>query len=394
MANGPLTAVGQIEEGTSDFMDIICFSHLRWDYVWQRPQHLLSRFGRDDRVVFVEEPLPSEDSARPASVERTDPTPGVTVLRPRVPADQTGWELERTVRGLLGIEWARLRVSRPVVWFYTPMALPLALDLRAAATVYDCMDELAAFKEAPELLPLRERALLDRADLVFTGGPSLFEAKRRRHAHTYCFPSSVDAVHFAQARVKQRDPLDQREIARPRIGFFGVLDERFDRELVAGMAEACPGWSFVMLGPIAKIGREDLPAKENIHYLGMKRYTDLPSYIAGWDVALIPFARNEATRYISPTKVLEYMAAGKPVVSTSIPDIVRPYGEQGLARIADTPGAAVIAAREAMTEDVNHRLAAFDRYLSTTSWDQTYRRMRDLIEATVRRRALPSAQAN
>ncbi|HKC91580.1 MAG: hypothetical protein AUG75_23340 [Cyanobacteria bacterium 13_1_20CM_4_61_6] len=375
-------------------MDIVCFSHLRWDYVWQRPQHLLSRFGRDGRVIFIEEPLPNEDSALSASVERTDPMPGVTVLRPRVPAHYAGWELESTVRGLLGIEWARLRINRPVVWFYTPMALPLALDLRPAATVYDCMDELSAFSEAPPLLPLRERALLDRADLVFTGGPSLFEAKRRRHPRTYCFPSSVDAVHFARARVGQRDPLDQRGIGRPRLGFVGVLDERFDSELVAGMAEASPGWSFVMLGPVAKVRKEDLPASANIHYLGMKRYEELPSYIAGWDVALIPFARNEATRYISPTKVLEYMAAGKPVVSTSIADIVRPYGVQGLARIADTPAAAVAAAREAMTEDVNRRLAAFDRYLAETSWDRTYRRMRDLIDATVQRRALDSAQAN
>jgi UDP-galactopyranose mutase len=375
-------------------MDIVCFSHLRWDYVWQRPQHLLSRFARHGRVIFVEEALPHDDPARPAMIERTDPTPGVIVLRPRTQTGQTGWELERTISDLLAIEWARLQIHRPVVWFYTPMALPLALDLQPAATVYDCMDELSAFQGAPALLPLRERALLDRADLVFTGGPSLFEANRKRHPRTFCFPSSVDAVHFARARARQRDPLDQRAIARPRIGFFGVLDERFDRDLVAGIAEACPGWSLVMIGPVAKIRMEDLPALPNIHYLGMKRYDDLPSYIAGWDVALIPFARNEATRYISPTKVLEYMAAGKPIVSTSIADIVRPYGERGLARIADTPAAAVAAIRDAMTEDVNARLAAFDLYLTSTSWDQTYRRMRELIENSIARRSLPPARAN
>ena len=367
-------------------MDVVCFSHLRWDFVWQRPQHLMSRFARDGRVVFVEEPI--EGDGVP---ERIDAAPGVVVIRPRVPAGTSQWESERLQRAQLSVEWARLGVRRPTLWFYTPMALPLALDLRPSATVYDCMDELSAFKGAPELLPLRERALMDRADVVFTGGRSLYEAKRTRHPNVHCFASSVDAEHYAQARRRHRDPADQRDIARPRLGFFGVIDERFDKDLLRGMAEACPGWSFVMIGPVVKIAREELPDLPNIHYLGMKVYDELPRYIAGWDVALIPFARNESTRYISPTKVLEYMAAGKPVVSTSIADIVRPYGEQELVRIADTPEDAIAAARAGMSEDARLRIAAFDAYLADTSWEKTYRAMRDLIARPAASSLLPPA---
>jgi UDP-galactopyranose mutase len=270
----------------------------------------------------------------------------------------------------------------------------MAYGLSPSAVVYDCMDELSAFAGADPAIRQREAQLLARADLVFTGGRSLYEAKRSYHRAVHCFPSSVDVAHYARAREWRDERPDQAAIPRPRLGYFGDIDERFDTALIDGMAEASPGWSFVMVGPVVKIDPSMLPRRPNIHYLGQKSYADLPAYIATWDVALIPFARNAATRYISPTKVLEYMAAGKPVVSTSIADIVTPYGEQRLVRIADTPIVATAAAREAMTEDRRARLDAFDRYLATTSWDRTAAAMEDLVLGVIAKRELrPTAHA-
>lgn len=358
-------------------MDLIVYSHLRWDFVYQRPQHVLSRFGaRGWNVLFVEEPIAGDRRLHLEEVAT-----GVTVVRPELPAGLDAAAREREVRQLLERELRLRRVHRPVLWFYTPMAVPLADTSTARAVVYDCMDELSAFAGADPLMREREAKLLARADLVFTGGRSLYEAKRARHDATYCFPSSVDVAHYSRAREWKDERPDQAAIPRPRLGYFGVIDERFDVGLLDGMAAQAPGWSFVVIGPVVKIDPRALPSRPNIHYLGPKKYDELPGYIATWDVALIPFARNAATRYISPTKVLEYMAAGKPVVSTSIPDIVTPYGEQRLVRIADSPLLSIAAARDGMSEDARARVEAFDRYLAGTSWDRTASQMESLVRA-------------
>jgi UDP-galactopyranose mutase len=266
-----------------------------------------------------------------------------------------------------------------VLWYYTPMALLFTNHLRPRAVVYDCMDELSAFKNAPPTLRALETELMERAAVVFTGGRSLYEAKRHQHGNMHAFPSSVDVEHFRAARQVTREPADQQGIPGPRLGFFGVIDERMDLSLIAGVADERPQWQLVMLGPVVKIETALLPARPNIHYLGGKSYGELPQYIAGWDVALLPFARNEATRFISPTKTPEYMAAGKPIVSTSIADVVRPYGERGLVRIADDVGAFVTGCEAAMREDSAARVRIFDRYLKRLSWDTTWSRMSALI---------------
>ena len=260
------------------------------------------------------------------------------------------------------------------------MAVGFARHLAPLVTVYDCMDELSAFRGAPPWLRERENELLARANLVFTGGQSLYEAKVSRHPHVYAFPSSVDAAHFAQARTPQPAPPDQATIPHPRLGFFGVIDERMDLALIEAVATARPDWHLVLIGPTAKVNPTDLPQGENMHYLGMKGYDDLPAYLAGWDVALLPFARNESTRFISPTKTPEYLAAGVPVVSTSIRDVVRPYGEMGLVGIADEPEAFVAAIERALREDASARLARVDTLLAHNSWDHTFAAMLRLIE--------------
>lgn len=370
--------------------DVVCLSHLRWGFVYQRPNHLMSRCARERRVLFVEEPVFGAELPR-IEVQRIDP--GLSVVVPHLPSGSTHEANEREQESLLRSLLARAGVRKPVLWFYTPMALGFARSIHASAIVYDCMDELSHFHAAPAQLGQRERELFGRADLVFTGGRSLYEGKRAHHPRVFAFPSSVDASHFQRARRAHTEPPDQRAIPRPRLGFFGVIDERMDLDLVRAVAAARPGCHLVLVGPLAKIDPATLPRAANIHYLGPKRYAELPAYIAGWDVALMPFARNDATRFISPTKTLEYLAAGSPVVSTSIRDVVHPYGDEGLVHIADDAQAFAAAVDRALAERGTRaeraRRAATDAVLAQTSWDRTWARMVALLEDVLaqRRRA-------
>jgi UDP-galactopyranose mutase len=370
--------------------DLVCLSHLRFGFVYQRPQHLLTRAARDRRVFFIEEPTfgdgdwdPLEDDA-----PRLDVYPdceGVVVATPRLPEGLTAAESESFVRTLIDELFVEHEIEDYVLWFYSPMFLGAARHLQPLATVYDCMDELSGFTGAPPELRLREDELFERADVVFTGGQSLYEAKRDRHASVHLFPSSVDAAHFRQAREPLAEPADQGTIPFPRLGFFGVIDERMDFELLSGVAQARPDWQLVIVGPaVPKFDPESLAREPNVHYLGGKKYDELPAYLAGWDVALIPFARNDATRFISPTKTPEYLAAGKPVVSTPITDVVRPYGEEGYVRIAGTVDEFVAAVEGALAEgDSPERLERVDALLAQQSWDATWAQMDALIDGAV-----------
>lgn len=357
-------------------VDIVCFCHLRWDFVYQRPQHLMSRFAKSGRVFYIEEPVISEGAAR---FETTARDGGVTVVVPHVPREKTA-NMAGVLRALIDRMFREHRIGAHYLWIYTPMAVEWTRHLRPSAVIYDCMDELSAFKGAPPGLKQNEKELLAWADIVFTGGRSLFEAKRNQHPSVYCFPSSVDVAHFASARSVRTEPDDQARIPGPRLGYFGVIDERMDLELLAKVADARPDWHFVIVGPVVKIDPVDLPQRANIHFLGMKKYEQLPSYIAGWDVAILPFARNEATRFISPTKTPEYLAAGRPVVSTSIRDVVNPYGDLGLAHIADEAPAFAAAVEAALAEDPQKRLKEVDAVLSVNSWARTWGRMAELID--------------
>ena len=359
-------------------LDLLCLSHLRWDSVFQRPQHLMSRCARERRVFFVEEPVAAE--ADRVDVHRSPE--GVMVVVPRL-AQPGAPDADARLQELLDLTLEAHGVEHFVAWYYTPMALAFTSHLEPAGVVYDCMDELSAFAGAPRELRFREEQLFRIADVVTTGGLSLFDAKRDRHPNVHAFPSSVDVPHFARARRPQRDPEDQAGIPRPRLGFFGVLDERLDLDLVAGVAAARPEWHLALIGPVAKIAPASLPSAPNIHYLGRKNYAELPSYLAGWDVALVPFARNEATRFLSPTKTPEYLAAGKPVVSTSIRDIVQPYGQLGLARIADTVDEFVSAIEGALAEGGDERVRRADAFLGDMSWDATWSRMLDIVRRAV-----------
>ncbi len=361
---------------------LICFSHLRWNFVFQRPQHLMSRFARDMTVIYWEEPVDIGPKETPfLKVREADSSANLRIVVPHLPQGIPEAAREGALKRLLDAHISAIR-GPIVAWYYTPMMLPFSKHITPDVTVYDAMDELSKFKFAPEHLLDFEQELIDRADVVFTGGSSLYEAKKDRHPSVYCFPSSVDRTHFMKARARQFEPADQEDLPLPRLGFYGVIDERFDTELLDKAAEMRPDWSFVMLGPVVKISEEDLPRRPNIHYLGSKSYEQLPAYLSGWDVALMPFAMNESTQFISPTKTPEYLAGGKPVVSTPIRDVVRHYGQLEGVKIASTPEEFVAACEEALELSRNPEggwLAEADLMLSASSWDTTQARMAALI---------------
>jgi UDP-galactopyranose mutase len=355
--------------------DLVCLSHLRWNVVFQRPQHLLTRFARARRVFFIEEP---EWHAGPDSLQVRQAEGGVQVVVPVLDevSNHRPSLIAARLRSLLDSWFVNQTIRRYVLWYYTPMALPFTDHLKPLATVYDCMDELSGFAGASPELPRREAELLSRADLVTVGGQTLYEAKRKQHRNVHPFPSSIDVSHFGKARQPQADPDDQRSIPRPRLGFAGVIDERMDLDLIREVARQRPEWQLCLLGPTAKIDPASLPTDlPNVHHLGVKRYDDLPAYFSGWDVGILPFAHNDATRFISPTKTPEYLAAGLPVVSTSIRDVVRPYGEKRLVHIADRPDEFIAAVEAALGQDLTSHRAAADDFLKHLSWDLTAQSM-------------------
>ena len=361
---------------------LLCFSHLRWNFVFQRPQHLMNRFAREMNVIYWEEPVdigPRETAF--LQIREAEGASNIRIIVPHLPEGMPDDAREATLKRLLDAHLASLRGTL-VAWYYTPMMLPFSRHIEADVTVFDAMDELSKFKFAPVKLLDLEQELIDRADVVFTGGSSLYEAKKDRHDNIHCFPSSVDRAHFCKARARLFDPADQEDLPRPRLGFYGVIDERFDTELLDKVAAMRPDWSFVMVGPVVKIAPDDLPRRHNIYYLGGKTYDQLPSYLAGWEVALMPFAMNESTQFISPTKTPEYLAGGRPVVSTPIKDVVRHYGHLEGVKIASTPEEFVAACEEALGLSRNREsgwLAEADLMLSAASGDTTQARMSGLI---------------
>jgi UDP-galactopyranose mutase len=367
---------------------IVTFSHLRWNFVYQRPQHLMSRLAATRPVYFIEEP--EFDAHGPARWDRSNPQANVFVYRPFTPVRSPGFHPDQllAMKPLMAELAAELVDETVVAWMYTPLALPLIDVLEPAAVVYDCMDELSMFLGAPpELLP-REAELLERADVMFTGGPSLYRAKQSRHHNVHCFASSVDAAHFRSALPangnEANEPADQAPLPHPRLGFYGVIDERIDLRIIDQIAEVHPEWHIVLVGPVVKIDSATLPRRPNIHYLGQRSYEELPGYLAGWDVCLLPFARNDATRFISPTKILEYMAAELPIVSTPITDVAEPYGH--IVYLGETPDeflAACEAALAASPEERAGRAVQMRKVLAGTSWGVTVSRMEKLLDAAV-----------
>ncbi|GAB3317162.1 glycosyltransferase family 1 protein [Larkinella ripae] len=375
----------------SQIQDLLCFSHLRWDFVYQRPQHLLSRASQQYRVWFWEEPVGDDHDW----LEIRSVSPKLYLVTPHLsPATSAEAATEQQRRWLSDL-LTQNRIAEYLTWYYTPMALAFTDQLNPRLTVYDCMDELSAFQGASPQLREQEKRLMQRADLVFTGGYSLFEAKRKMSASVHAFPSSIDYGHFVKARQGLPEPADQAGLASPRIGYSGVIDERIDLPLLEALAQRHPDWQFILLGPVVKIDPATLPQGPNLHYPGMKSYADLPAYFSHWQVALLPFALNESTRFISPTKTPEYLSAGLPVVSTPIRDVVTAYGECEPVCIADS----VAAFEQGIERMLQNRMVLdwtdTDTQLRQQSWQQTWQDMLALIEEqlAVQNVVSPTSQA-
>lgn len=362
---------------------ILCFSHLRWDFVFQRPQHILSRFSKDAVVYFLEEPF--FDAVGEPYLSISKRSDNLHVVVPHLLPGTEAQNIQNTMTALIDKFLFNANMDDWIFWYYTPMAYSFTSKYKPRMVVYDCMDELSAFKFAPKELLGLERMLMGKADIVFTGGHSLFEAKKQQHANIFPFPSSIDRKHFAKAKEQVEEPADQARISGPKIGFFGVIDERFDIELIRSIAEERPEWQMMLIGPVVKISEEILPRNANIHYLGQKSYAELPHYLSGWDVALIPFALNESTRFISPTKTPEYLAAGVPVVSTPIHDVINPYGIKNLVHISGSVEGFIRSIEQEMkATDKRKWLSEVDNFLKNQSWDKTCRDMQKQIQNTLK----------
>lgn len=354
--------------------ELVVLSHLRWDWVWQRPQHLISRMANGQPTWFVEEPRPGDVDEPTLRWSESGP---VTRVWLEVPDPKPHHHFTDPVAERYGEVLGDLLGRRPgrAVWVYTAMAFDLAHHLEPSFVVYDVMDDLASFKDAPPGMPDLHRKLLANADAVFTGGRSLQRGVVALRPDAHCFPSGVELEHFLRARAtratRPRRP-------RPVAGYVGVIDERVDLDLLAGLADALSDWDITVVGPVAKIDPDDCPKRPNLRYPGPRQYADLPEVMAGFDVAIMPFALNESTRSISPTKTLEYVAAGLNVVSTRVPDVVADYS--GIVRLADDVPTFAAACRDAYSAEPG----ALDQFswplLRRQHWNAIATRMAALLE--------------
>jgi glycosyltransferase involved in cell wall biosynthesis len=373
---------------------LIVHSHLGWDWVWQRPQQFVSRLSRRRKVLFVEIAAPDPELAAPLARFRTpEKFPNITLLTLRFPARRwdDGAYVDAERRRLVQEFVAGPRAGHfenPVQWFYDPMAAPaFAGHMGEILTVYDCMDELSGFRYAPPEIIERELALLARADVVFTGGRRLFEVKRRLHDNCHFYGCGVESEHFGQARAAHTAvPAELAVLPKPVLGYFGAVDERMDYELLARLAAANPGWSVVMIGPVIKVEADSLPRRPNLHWLGQRAYADLPAFAKGFDLCLMPFALNEATAFINPTKALEYMAAGREIISTAVPDVVHNFGS--VVKIARTREEFITLCRQAIARPDHAAIGRGLKMAGENSWDSIVARLESHIaEALVRKGA-------
>jgi glycosyltransferase involved in cell wall biosynthesis len=361
--------------------NLICLSHLRWDFVYQRPQHLLNRFAKNQKVYFYEEPI--FDSEGNSYLSISNRGKNVEIVVPHLKPGLNESQITGTLEILFDQFIENFELENCLFWYYTPMALKYTSKHKPKLVVYDCMDELSAFKFAHSDIISLEKQLMAKADLMFTGGHSLYEAKKQFHDHIFPFPSSIEKKHFEKSRTCG-EAEDQQKIAGIKIGFFGVIDERFDIELIKNIAQKRPDWQLILIGPVVKIDESTLPRDKNIHYMGQKSYDQLPNYLCGWDIALIPFLLNESTRFISPTKTPEYLAASVPVISTPIRDVINPYGIQKLVYICNDCDEFVEAIeKELTTESKEEWLNQVDQFLKHNSWDKTHETMQEQIKNTI-----------
>lgn len=376
--------------------DLVVVSHLRWDFVWQRPQQVLSRLAKTHRILFVEEPEFAPEGAEPVpNLRRAKETPNIIVLTPQISAIEAGetplwlWPSRNAIAAQVKDAIQTLNFKRRALWMYTPTPEFMVGVVAPDMLVYDVMDELANFKFAPAELKDNEKRLLGQSAVVFTGGASLYDSKKHLNPNTHLFSSGVDGAHYAKAcDPKTSEPEWMNAIpSGPRATYIGVIDERLDHDLIGKMAAARPDVQFLICGPIVKVDPAHLPQAANLHYPGQQGYDDLPRILSGTDICLMPFAMNEATKYISPTKTLEYMAAHKPIVSTPINDVIELYGS--VVRVGNSAEQFAGQVRAALLDSPETQRMRENELLQRNTWDSIATRMGNLINEKIAEKLLP-----
>lgn len=376
---------------------IIVHCHLCWDWVWQRPQQFLSRLSAHHKILFVETVGPDPElSSAVARFWTAVNFPNITILRLQFPTWR--WsdgafvdrERRRLVKEFIAGPGAG-QFENPVQWFYDPMAVPSFLgQMNEIGVVYDCMDELSKFRGAPPQIKTRERKLLREADVVFAGGRKLWESKKLQNENCHFYGCGVDVTHFGKAREAQTNiPEDIVSLKKPILGYFGVVDERMDYDLIVKLAEANPDWSIAMVGPTIKVDK--VPQRANIHWLGQKNYLDLPAYCKAFDVCMMPFALNEATEFINPTKALEYMATGKPIVSSAVADVVTNFGS--VVKIARSHDEFISLCRQAIEKPDDALVEAGLNQAVENSWDSIVAQLEKHVSNTIKQKQTSEAIA-
>ncbi|HKP92663.1 MAG TPA: glycosyltransferase [Chthoniobacterales bacterium] len=383
-----IAAAPPVHTTKTDPYPIIVHSHLGWDWVWQRPQQFLSRFSKRHPILFIEAPYPSaKASVARATLREISDYPNIIVLQMEMPAarwNDGAWvdkKRRQLVQSVLAGPLGK-RFESPVQWFYDPMAVTaFAGHLNERAIVYDCMDELSLFRGSPPELVRRERELLAVADVVFAGGPKIWRAKREFNKNCFSFGCGVDAKHFARARNPELPvPQDIADRPHPVYGYVGVVDERIDYDLLAALADHGDG-SVVIVGPSTKVDPATFPQRPNLYWLGGRDYSELPAYAKGFDVCLMPFAINDATAFINPTKALEYMGTGRPIVSTAIDDVVDQFSE--VVAIARDHTDFILKARASAARPDERRIRRGLALVRRNSWESIVRQLEQHIAETL-----------
>lgn len=381
----------EIDVSDDKFVDrygIVVFSHLRWGFVWQRPQQFLSRFAKKHPVLFFEEPFFDRPEGSEPDVSYHRVMPNVTVATPHMAASWgTNPEMPHMLRKFARAAIERMNedgsFDRPLLWYYSPMDSSWSLGhIENRGIVYDSMDELSQFSGAPRSLMANEQRLMDHSDIVFTGGYELWTKKKQRHGNAHFFGCGVEYSHFSKAQDSGTSiPPDIDFMKRPILGWFGVVDERVDYALLAEMARMRQHWSFAIVGPVVKMDPNLLPHAPNLFWLGQRDYQVLPNYCRAFDVNMMAFAINAATEFINPTKALEYLATGKPVISTPVKDVVRQYSD--LVEIARTPEEFIKAAERALENPDQDRIQRGIEKAKASSWEATVATMQRLIREAI-----------
>ncbi|MEW6448454.1 MAG: glycosyltransferase [Bacillota bacterium] len=347
--------------------DIICLSSVNWDPIWTRKQQVLSRLHPSNRILYVEPPgtliSPFKDPSywgkwRPWGRWVSRPRPNIYVFQPPfvLPFGNmyhwVGKLNQYWLAAWVNLAIHRLKIKHPILWTYLPGTAAVARLIKHAVLIYDCVDEHGAYKGlvSERTIWKLETELLRTADITFVTAPGLYQRRKDHARRIYYVPNAADVAHFNKACDPETPiPEEIRRLPSPRLCFVGVVQEWVDTELLARVARERPEWSIVLIGPVAPgISLHGLDKMPNVFFLGRKPKEVLPNYLKGCEVCLNLFRKSTLTANVSPLKFYEYLASGRPVVSTEMP-AVEEFADL-IEIAADAPGF-ITAVEKALAEE-------------------------------------------